>query len=357
LGDPASALLEVLDSKQNHQFLDHYLDIRFDLSNVLFLCTANQKENIPSALLDRMEIISLSGYIDEEKHHIAKKHLWPKQLKKVGLHPSKIKISDAAINKMIHYYAPESGVRKLDQLFSKIIRKSALSLIKDKNKKIHITHQKIPDYLGKIPFQNESLLKGVGVAKGVAWTALGGVILNIEAAIIHSQSRDFILTGQLGNVMKESAQIAYSFIAANLKHYHCFKNTMDKMSIHLHVPKGAIPKDGPSAGITMACALLSLISKKKIPLYTAMTGELSLTGHVLSVGGLREKIMAAKREKIHQLLLPESVKNNYDELPESLKKGIIIHFITHFDDVYRLLFSPKKTKKDNTIKNKQRIKI
>lgn len=337
-GDPSSALLEVLDPEQNNQFLDHYLDVRFDLSKVLFICTANQLDTIPRPLLDRMETIRLSGYIAEEKLQIAKNHLWPKLLGKAGIAKSKLNLADSALRAIIDGYAREAGVRHLDKLLAKIIRKSAVSLINNKNKNIRVNKANLSKYLGMPNFTKESHLTGVGITKGLAWTSLGGVTLNIEAAKIHDSARGFQLTGQLGNVMKESAQIAYSYIAANLVKYGAKEDSLDKSSIHLHVPEGATPKDGPSAGITMASALLSLVLNKKIKTRYAMTGEMTLTGSVLAVGGIREKVIAAKREGINNLLLPESVKATYEKLPAHVTKGLKVQFVSHFDQVKKILF-------------------
>lgn len=337
-GDPSSALLEVLDPEQNSQFLDHYLDVRFDLSKVLFICTANQLDTIPRPLLDRMETIRLSGYIAEEKLQIAKNHLWPKLLDKAGIAKSKLNLADSALRAIIDGYAREAGVRQLDKLLAKIIRKSAVSLINNKNKNVRVNKANLSQYLGMPNFTKESHLIGVGISKGLAWTSLGGVTLNIEAAKIHDSARGFQLTGQLGNVMKESAQIAYSYIAANLVKYGAKEDCLDKSSLHLHVPEGATPKDGPSAGITMASALLSLILNKKIKAKYAMTGEMTLTGSVLAVGGIREKVIAAKREGINNLILPESVKATYKKLPAHVIKGLNVKFVSHFDQVKTILF-------------------
>ncbi|MGB0496691.1 MAG: endopeptidase La, partial [Kangiellaceae bacterium] len=344
-GDPSSALLEVLDPEQNSQFLDHYLDVRFDLSKALFICTANQLDSIPKPLLDRMEVIRLSGYITEEKIQIAKKHLWPKQLDKAGVKKSKITLSDAALKSIIDGYAREAGVRHLDKLLAKIIRKSAISILKNSKINIKITNKNLQDYLGTSHYEKESDLSGVGISKGLAWTSMGGVTLNVEAVLIHSQSRGFKLTGQLGDVMQESAQIAYSYIVSNIERYRSLSkpksdkiDQLSKMYIHLHVPEGATPKDGPSAGITMATALLSLVLNKQPKPKFAMTGELTLTGAVLPVGGIREKVIAAKREGINQLILPNSVKARYNDLPLHVKKGLKINFVEHFDQVANILF-------------------
>ena len=337
-GDPSSALLEVLDPEQNSQFLDHYLDARVDLSKVLFICTANQLDTIPRPLLDRMEVIRLSGYILEEKVDIAKKHLWPKLIGRSGIPPSKVKLSDTAIKALIDGYAREAGVRNLDKLLAKIIRKCAVTLVNKKATRINITKQNLSDYLGMPLFDKESLMSGVGICTGLAWTSLGGVTLSIEAAKIHGSSRGFKLTGQLGNVMKESADIAYSYVAARLEQYGADKEALDKKYIHLHVPEGATPKDGPSAGITMASALLSLVLNKKIKAKFAMTGELTLSGTVLAVGGIREKVIAAKREGINNIILPQAVEGRFKRFPAHIKKGLKIHFVKHYDEVFNLIF-------------------
>ncbi|TQV85782.1 endopeptidase La [Aliikangiella coralliicola] len=337
-GDPSSALLEVLDPEQNNQFLDHYLDTRVDLSKVLFICTANQLDTIPRPLLDRMEVIRLSGYILEEKIEIAKQHLWPKQIQRSGIAPSKIKLTDSALKALIDGYAREAGVRNLDKLLAKIIRKCAVSIVNEHVKKISISKNNLTNFLGMPLFSRDSLITGVGICTGLAWTSLGGVTLSIEAAKIHGSSRGFKLTGQLGNVMKESADIAYSYIAAHLARYGVDEKALDKQYVHLHVPEGATPKDGPSAGITMASALLSLVLKKKVRSKFAMTGELTLSGSVLAVGGIREKVIAAKREGINNIILPKAVEGRYEKLPKHIQKGLKVHFVGHYDQVFELLF-------------------
>ena len=337
-GDPSSALLEVLDPEQNNQFLDHYLDARCDLSKVLFICTANQLDTIPRPLLDRMEIIRLSGYILEEKVQIATQHLWPKQLKLANLTASQIKLSETALKALIDGYAREAGVRNLDKLLAKIIRKCAVEIVNGKVKRMSITRKNLAEFLGTPIFTKESRLQGVGIVTGLAWTSLGGATLSIEAAKIHGSSRGFKLTGQLGNVMKESADIAYSYIAAHLENYGAKPDSLDKQYVHLHVPEGATPKDGPSAGITMASALLSLVLNKKVKARFAMTGELTLSGAVLAVGGIREKVIAAKREGINNLILPKAVEGRFVKLPKHIKEGLNVNFVSHFDEVHKLLF-------------------
>lgn len=337
-GDPASALLEVLDPEQNVNFLDHYLDVRVDLSKALFICTANQLDSIPGPLLDRMEVIRLSGYIAEEKLAIAKNHLWPRLLKRSGLKKKQLMISDPAMRQLIEGYAREAGVRKLEKLLHRILRKAAVELLADNNQKsIRVGLKNLEAYLGAPPFRTDHLMKGVGVVTGLAWTSMGGATLSVEASRIHSLTRGFKLTGKLGEVMKESAEIAYSYVMSHLLSYGASPEFYDQAFIHLHVPEGATPKDGPSAGITMATALLSLALNKK-PAKIAMTGELSLTGQVLPVGGIREKVIAARRSKIHQLILPSANRRDYEELPEYLREGMDVHFASHYKEVAEKVF-------------------
>lgn len=336
-GDPASALLEVLDPCQNNEFLDHYLDMRIDLSKVLFICTANQLDTIPGPLLDRMDLIRLSGYITREKVTIAKNHLWPKQLKKAGLKKSQIKLSDATLRQIIDGYARESGVRHLEKLLARIIRKSVVKILKKSTLKISVNAKNLDDYLGAPHFRKEKIVQGIGVITGLAWTSMGGVTLPVEASCIHHLRSGFKLTGKLGEVMKESAEIAYSYVMANLKKFGGQSGFFDKAFIHLHVPEGATPKDGPSAGVTMASALLSLAQNKKTrPL--AMTGELTLTGLVLPVGGIREKVIAARRSGINELILPDANQRDYDELPDYIQEGMTVHFAKRFYDVVKIIF-------------------
>ncbi|HWS03459.1 MAG TPA: endopeptidase La [Gammaproteobacteria bacterium] len=337
-GDPASALLEVLDPEQNSEFLDHYLDVRFDLSKVLFVCTANQLDTIPGPLLDRMEILRLSGYITSEKMLIAKNHLWPKLLERAGIKRGLLKVSDSAMRQIIEGYARESGVRGLEKLLARIIRKAAVKFVRGEAQKINVGTRQVEEFLGKPLFQREKPFSGVGVITGLAWTALGGVTLNIEATRVHSKHRGFKLTGQLGEVMKESAEIAYSYIASHLKQYQGDLTFFDDSFVHLHVPEGATPKDGPSAGITMATALLSLARGERIRRPLAMTGELTLTGQVLPIGGVREKVIAARRTRIYELILPEANRRDYEELPEHIRTGMQVHFASHFREVAEIIF-------------------
>ena len=337
-GDPASALLETLDPEQNVDFLDHYLDLRLDLSKVLFVCTANTLDSIPGPLLDRMEVIRLSGYITEEKVAIAKRHLWPKQLEKAGVAKDKLSISDSALRAVIDGYAREAGVRQLEKQLGKLVRKAVVKLLADPKAVIKIGPKDLEASLGMPVFRNEQVISGTGVITGLAWTSMGGATLPIEATRIHTLNRGFKLTGQLGEVMKESAEIAYSYISSNLKQFGGDPKFFDEAFVHLHVPEGATPKDGPSAGVTMASALLSLARNQPPKTGIAMTGELTLTGHVLPIGGVREKVIAARRQKINELILPEPNRGHFEELPDYLKEGITVHFAKRFTDVAKVLF-------------------
>lgn len=338
-GDPASALLEVLDPEQNAEFLDHYLDLRVDLSKVLFVCTANQLDTIPGPLLDRMEVIRLAGYLTSEKLGIAKKHLWKRQLQRARVPLSKLRISSAALKMVVEGYAREAGVRNLDKQLSRIVRSSVVHLLEKTKEKIFIGTKEVEQILGAPIFRKQSPRKGVGVVNGLAWTSMGGTTLAVEASVVHDSNRGFKQTGQLGSVMQESAEIAYSYVAGNLKHLGISETFFDKAMIHLHVPEGATPKDGPSAGVTMASSLASLALGKPITRNVAMTGELTLTGKVLPVGGVKEKIIAAKRAGIAEVILPKDNERDYDEMPDYLKENLEVHFASDYQDVADLLFS------------------
>jgi ATP-dependent Lon protease/Lon-like ATP-dependent protease len=337
-GDPASALLETLDPEQNVDFLDHYLDLRLDLSKVLFVCTANTLDSIPGPLLDRMEVIRLSGYITEEKMTIAKRHLWPKQLEKAGVSKTSLSISDSALRLVIDGYAREAGVRQLEKQLGKLVRKAVVKLLENPDAKLKIGTKDLETALGIPVFRSEQVLAGKGVITGLAWTSMGGATLPIEATRIHTHNRGFKLTGKLGDVMKESAEIAYSYISSNLKQFGGDPGFFNEAFIHLHVPEGATPKDGPSAGITMASALLSLARDQSAKKGVAMTGELTLTGQVLPIGGVREKVIAARRQKIFELILPEPNRGDFEELPDYLREGLTVHFAKRFADVAKVLF-------------------
>ena len=347
-GDPASALLEVLDPEQNKDFQDHYLDVPCDLSNVLFITTANVLDTIPPPLKDRMEIMRLSGYILQEKIQIATRYLIPKNRKITGLNASDVLFKSDAISDIIEGYARESGVRSLENNIKKILRKIALKKAEDieKNKKfekITISKNNLSDYLGKPIFLSDVFYthNPVGVVTGMAWTSMGGAILYVEARKAFSEKTEMKLTGQAGDVMKESAQIAWSYLASQVENYVPSKTFFEKSIVHVHIPEGATPKDGPSAGITMVTALLSLLLDKPVKNSLAMTGEITLTGKVLSIGGLKEKLIAARRSNIKNLIFPKGNVRDVDELPEYLKKGLNINFVENYDDVYKIAFEEK----------------
>ena len=350
-GDPASALLEALDPEQNSEFLDHYLDLRVDLSQVLFVCTANQLDTIPAPLLDRMETLRLAGYVAEEKLAIARNHLWPKQLKRHGLSEDQLKINDAALKYVIASYCREAGVRHLEQQLARIMRKAIVGFIGRGNATrrrsararpgVHrrrVGKKDIEALLGKPLFQAEKPQRGIGVATGLAWTAMGGATLPVESSRIHTLNRGFKLTGRLGDVMRESADIAYSFVVAHLRDYGGDADFFDTGMVHLHVPEGATPKDGPSAGITIATALVSLARRQRIRRPLAMSGELTLTGQVLAVGGIREKVIAARRAGIMELILPQANRRDFEALQDYLREGIDAHFARTYRDVFETVF-------------------
>ena len=339
-GDPASALLEVLDPEQNNSFRDHFLDVPFDLSNVLFIATANQIDTIPRPLLDRMEMIRLSGYILEEKLEIAKRYLIPKALKTHGLKRGQVSIQKAALKQIIDGYAREAGVRNLEKQIKKIMRRAAMAFAEDeKLQKITITRRDLEHYLERPVFTADEIFEGVpGVATGLAWTSLGGATLQIEATAMVAKSKGFKQTGQLGNVMVESSEIAYSYVMAHIADFGGDPEFFDKHFIHLHVPAGATPKDGPSAGITMATALASIITGKVVKKKLGMTGELTLTGRVLPIGGVKEKTIAARRSGLKILVFPQDNRKDFEDLPDYLKEGIEVHFVKTFDDAYRIVF-------------------
>lgn len=341
-GDPASALLEVLDPAQNKDFLDHFCDVRFDLSKIMFVCTANQVDTIPQALLDRMEVLHLAGYINDEKIKIAQKHLWPRCLKDSGLTKSQLKLTEAALKMIIEDYAREPGVRSLQKYLGRIARKAAVKIVSGKQDKISVGAREVEQYLGIPPFSEEKLMSGVGIVTGLAWTAMGGAILSIECSRHEAKTRGFKFTGQLGDVMKESAELSFSYVLSSLGKYDINPYVFHNNMVHLHLPEGATPKDGPSAGITMTTALLSLAKEEPIKRPIAMTGEMTLTGHVLAVGGIREKVIAAKRAGINEIILPEDVRKDFSELPKHIKEGLKIHYVKHYDEVYDIVFKKKK---------------
>jgi len=344
-GDPAAALLEVLDPEQNFSFADHYLDVPFDLSKVMFITTANVMDPIPSALKDRMEVLELPGYIEEEKLHIATKYLVPRQVKENGLTIDNVKFNDQAITKMISEYTREAGVRNLEREIATVCRKVAKEVASGDVAKKAITPQNLHKYLGpqKIFPEVAERTGEVGMATGLAWTPVGGEILFIEATKMPGK-KGLSLTGSLGDVMKESAQAALSYIRSKSKIYKIDQNFFDKYDIHIHVPSGAIPKDGPSAGVTMATALLSLLTDKPVKANLAMTGEITLRGKVMPVGGIKEKVIAAKRAGIKEVIMPEQNKKDLEEVPDHVIKNLKFHFVNNIESVAKIAFGPGKRK-------------
>ncbi len=334
-GDPSAALLEVLDPEQNRDFLDHYLDVRVDLSQVLFICTANDLGSIPEALRDRMEIIRLAGYVEAEKRVIAADHLIPKQRAAHGLKRTDVIFGKAALTPLVRDYAREAGVRQLEQVIAKICRKIAKARAEGDTSKHAITPQTLVRYLGKPQLRDDELLAEPvpGVVTGLAWTSMGGATLEIEVVASRADKGSLVLTGQLGDVMKESATLARSHLMAHGQRLGIPADWFDTHVIHVHVPAGATPKDGPSAGVTIATAILSLALGKPVIRKLGMTGELTLTGRVYPIGGVREKLVAAKRSGLTRVLLPAANERDYDELPALVKAGLAVRFVSRLDEV------------------------
>lgn len=339
-GDTASALLEVLDNEQNNRFQDHYVEIPIDLSEVLFIATANSVEDIPRPLLDRMELIEVTSYTENEKVHIAKEHLIAKQIKRNGLKPEQLSFSEKAIGLMIRGYTREAGVRNLERKIGQICRKAAREIYEGEKKKIRITERTLSTYLGKekYSFDQKNDADEVGIVRGLAWTSVGGDTLEIEVNVMPGKG-EFSLTGQLGDVMKESAQAGISYIRSVSEAYEIPKKFFEQHDIHIHIPEGAVPKDGPSAGITMATAMLSAITKRKIRADVAMTGEITLRGRVLPIGGLKEKILAAKNAGITTVIVPKKNEKDIEEISEEIKKGLRIVFVETMEEVLKTAFA------------------
>ena len=338
-GDTSSALLEVLDSEQNNKFRDHYVELPVDLSEVLFIATANSVSDIPKPLLDRMELIEVTSYTENEKLHIAKEHLLAKQMEKNGIDERKLQISDQALEVVIRSYTREAGVRGLERKLGEICRKVARKVYEDKNRKVRVTCQNLERYLGKARYsydrKNEE--DEIGIVRGLAWTSVGGVTLEIEVNIMPGTGQ-FQLTGQLGDVMKESAQAGISYIRSISDSYHIPKEFFKENDIHIHIPEGAVPKDGPSAGITMATAMLSAITKTKVRADVAMTGEITLRGRVLPIGGLKEKILAAKNAGIQTICIPKKNEKDLEEISSEIKKGLEIIPVERLEQVLKIAF-------------------
>ncbi len=346
-GDPSSALLEALDPEQNNAFSDHYLNLPFDLSNVMFILTANLTDTIPSALLDRMEVITLSGYAAEEKQIIAQKHLIPRQLKQNGLKSRTLKFSSGALLQIISEYTLEAGLRNLEREIGAVCRKVARKIAEGGKANFKITKNNLQKYLGVPKFvpemdQEESQ---IGLSTGLAWTQAGGEVLYVEASLINGKG-DLIITGQIGDVMQESARAALSYTRSNLKRFKIDENIFENLDVHIHVPAGAIPKDGPSAGIAMATALISALGKYPIRKEVAMTGEITLRGRVLPIGGLKEKALGALRSGIHTIIIPEKNRKDLAEIPPNVKRKIQFIAIKNMDQVFEIAFDRNPSNKD-----------
>lgn len=333
-GDPASALLEVLDPEQNATFTDHYLELPFDLSKVLFITTANTAQTIPGPLLDRMEIIQVSSYTEEEKFEIAKRYLVPKQVKNHGIKQNQISISDNTITGIIRHYTREAGVRSLEKQIANVMRKSAIQIVEEKKKEVRVSTQNLHKYLGVPKYLDNKANQEnqIGIANGLAWTSIGGVILSIEVTPMKGSGK-IQLTGKLGDVMKESAMAGLSYIRSVAEKYKLPENFHNELDLHIHIPEGATPKDGPSAGITMATAVLSALTHIPVEADLAMTGEITLRGHVLPIGGVKEKVLAAHRAGIHKVILPKDNEKDLEHVPENVRGKMEFIFVENMDEV------------------------
>ena len=333
-GDTSAALLEVLDPEQNSRFMDHYIEVPQDLSEVLFIATANDVQGIPRPLLDRMELIEIAGYTENEKEHIAKEHLIPKQMEENGIEKGKLTIQSAALKKIINNYTKEAGVRNLERTIGQICRKTARLIMEEDKKKVTVTLKNLSDFLGKEHFNYLMANKKdeIGISRGLAWTQVGGDTLQIEVNVMPGKG-ELMLTGQLGDVMKESAQAGITYIRSIASDYKVEPEFFQENDIHVHIPEGAVPKDGPSAGITMATAILSAIIKKPVRADLAMTGEITLRGRVLPIGGLKEKLLAAKYAKIKEVLVPAENKSDIQELDKEITDGLTITFVSSMKEV------------------------
>jgi ATP-dependent Lon protease len=347
-GDPSSALLEVLDPEQNHTFMDHYLDVPFDLSKVMFIATANQADSIPRPLLDRMELIEIPGYTQHEKSHIARGHLIPRQIERHGLTDDQVEISDEILSAVIGGYTREAGVRTLERRIGGICRGIAVKVVEGTFEEKKVAHEDLSAYLGPERYEDEKAerFQVSGVATGMAWTSAGGDILFVEAADIPGTGK-LKLTGHLGDVMKESAELALSLVKTDADIYGLDIQRLLERDLHIHVPSGAIPKDGPSAGITMYTALFSVLSGSKVRGDRAMTGEISLRGAVLPVGGIKEKVLAALRSGVKEVILPEKNRKDLQDIPEDARKQLKFHFISRVGEVLPLALhkKPKRRKR------------
>ncbi|HGM3507299.1 endopeptidase La [Clostridioides sp. ZZV15-6383] len=348
-GDPASAMLEVLDPEQNKDFVDHYLEIPFDLSKILFVTTANSLGNIPRPLLDRMEIIEVSGYIEEEKLNIAKKYLLPKQIKEHALKENFIKMDDETLRSIINHYTREAGVRTLERTIGKICRKIAKKYVEDPTlEEVVVNKSDLETYLGKdmFKYQLAEVNPQIGLVNGLAWTAVGGVTLEVEVNVLKGKG-EIVLTGKLGDVMKESAKTGISYIRSIVDKFDIDPDFYKTNDIHIHIPEGAVPKDGPSAGITMALAVISALTKRPVPGNIAMTGEITLRGRVLAVGGVKEKLLAAHRAGITKVLIPKECEADLDEIPENVKEKMEFVLVEHMDEVLEQALLKSGEKNEN----------
>ncbi|RMH64368.1 MAG: endopeptidase La [Calditrichaeota bacterium] len=338
-GDPASALLEVLDPEQNSHFADHYLEVDYDLSHVLFILTANSAADIPDALYDRLEIVEMPGYHDADKLKIAREYIFVKARANHGLRPDELKIDKQVFNKIIREYTAEPGVRALEREINKICRRAVVEIDKGDRKQIRVTTKNLHDYLGEPRYELKPIVRAgeTGVALGLAWTSMGGDVLPIEVNLLPGKDK-LNLTGKLGEVMQESAQVAISFLRSRARKYGISADFINKYEIHIHLPEGAIPKEGPSAGITLTTALLSALKRKKFPKALAMTGEITLRGKVLEIGGLNEKLLAAQRLKIKKVILPEANRKDIKEMDPEIIEGMDLCFVRHYDEIYDMVF-------------------
>ncbi len=346
-GDPSSALLEVLDPEQNHSFSDHYLEVDFDLRNVMFIATANYQDAIPPALRDRMEILNFSGYIEDEKVQIAKRHLVPKQVEENGLTKKEVSFQDSSIKELVRSYTREAGVRNLEREIANVLRKVARKKVEEKTKKTTITKTKVTDYLGAPRFHSELAERSTkpGVVTGLAWTAAGGDILFVESTLMKGKGK-LTLTGQLGDVMKESATAAMTYVRSHAEEFNIDQKFNENSDIHIHVPAGAIPKDGPSAGVSMVTSLVSLLTNRAVKEKVAMTGEITLRGNVLPIGGVKEKVTAAHRAGIKEVILPDLNRKDLEDVPDHVSKDLKFYFAKEILDVLKIAISGVLNKKN-----------
>jgi ATP-dependent Lon protease len=347
-GDPAAALLEVLDPEQNHDFTDHYLELPFNLSKLMFITTANSLDTIPRPLLDRMEVIRIAGYTEEEKLKIAQKYLLPKQIKEHGLKVEQLQVSEKAIRDIVNYYTRESGVRNLERQLANLCRKATRRIVEEKVTTIRIAPNTLKKYLGNPIFRYEMANQRdeVGIVRGLAWTQVGGDTLSIEVTPMKGDGK-LVLTGQLGDVMKESARAGISYIRSKVEDLKIDPDFHKNLDIHIHIPEGAIPKDGPSAGITMATAVISALTNTPVYKDVAMTGEITLRGRVLAIGGLKEKVLAANRAGIKKIIVPIDNERDLEDIPDNVKRKLEFVFAEYMDEVLEHALKRRETDESN----------